>query len=173
MDIGLLALHAVPGLLFAGHGAQKLFGLFGGHGIDGTGGFFESLGLRPGRVHATAAGAAELGGGLLLLLGLLVPLAAAVLIATMLTASLTAHRGKGVWNSNGGWELPLVFATVAFALAGVGGGDISLDNALGLDVAGTWWALAALGAGLLGSIGALASGRFAEHGGSAAHPQRA
>jgi putative oxidoreductase len=173
MDIGLLALHVIPGLLFAGHGAQKLFGVFGGHGIDGTGGFFESLGLKPGRVHAAAAGLAEFGGGLLLLLGLLVPLAAAVLIATMLTASLTAHRGKGVWNQNGGWELPLVFATVAFALAGVGAGDISLDNALGLDVAGTWWALGALGAGLLGGIGALASGRLAQHGGSPAQAQGA
>jgi putative oxidoreductase len=173
MDIGLLALHVIPGLLFAGHGAQKLFGVFGGHGIDGTGGFFESLGLRPGRLHATAAGLAEFGGGLLLALGLLVPLAAAVLIATMVTASLTAHRGKGVWNQNGGWELPLVFAAIAFALAGAGAGDISLDNALGLDVAGTGWALGALAAGLVGGLGAVASGRLAQHGGSAAHPQGA
>ena len=173
MDIGLLALHVIPGLLFVGHGAQKLFGVFGGHGIDGTGGFFESLGLRPGRLHATAAGLAEFGGGLLLALGLLVPLAAAVLIATMVTASLTAHRGKGVWNQNGGWELPLVFATIAFALAGAGAGDISLDNALGLDVAGIGWALGALGAGLVGGLGAVASGRLAQQGGSTAHPQGA
>ena len=173
MDIGLLALHAIPGLLFMGHGAQKLFGVMGGHGIDGTGGFFESLGLRPGRLHATAAGLAEFGGGLLLALGLLVPLAAAVLIATMVTASLTAHRGKGVWNQNGGWELPLVFATIAFALAGVGAGDISLDNALGLDVAGIEWALGALAAGLVGGLGAVASSRLAQQGGSTAHPQGA
>ncbi|HEU0024937.1 MAG TPA: DoxX family membrane protein, partial [Thermoleophilaceae bacterium] len=119
MDIGLLALHVIPGALFMGHGAQKLFGLFGGHGIEGTGGFMETLGLRPGRVHATLAGGAELFGGLLLALGLLVPLAAAVLIATMVTASLTAHRAKGIWNENGGFELPLVFATIAFALAAV------------------------------------------------------
>ncbi|MBN1528083.1 MAG: DoxX family protein [Thermoleophilaceae bacterium] len=173
MDIGLLALHAIPGALFVGHGAQKLFGLFGGHGIDGTGGFFESLGLRPGRVHATAAGLAEFGGGLLLLLGLLTPLAAAAIIATMVTASLTAHRGKGVWSTNGGWELPLVFGTIAFALAGVGAGDVSLDNALGLDVAGTAWALGALGAGLVGGLGAIAAGRIGQHGGSPAHPQGA
>jgi putative oxidoreductase len=173
MDIGLLALHVIPGLLFVGHGAQKLFGVFGGHGIDGTGGFFESLGLKPGRLHATAAGLAEFGGGLLLVLGLLVPLAAAVLIATMLTAALTAHRGKGVWNQNGGWELPLVFGAIAFALAGAGAGDISLDNALGLDLAGTEWAFAALGAGLIGGIGAVASGRLAQEGGSPVHPQGA
>lgn len=173
MDIGLLALHLIPGLLFMGHGAQKLFGVMGGHGIDGTGGFFESLGLKPGRVHAFAAGSAEFFGGLLLALGLLVPLAAAVLIATMLTASLTAHRGKGIWAQDGGFELPLVFATIAFGLTAVGAGDISLDNALGLDVAGAGWAFGALGVGLLGGLGALASGRLGHESGSPAHPQGA
>jgi len=156
-----------------GHGAQKLFGVFGGHGIDGTGGFFESLGLRPGRLHARAAGSAEFFGGLLLALGLLVPLAAAVLIATMLTASLTAHRGKGVWAQDGGFELPLVYATIAFGLAAVGADDLSLDNALGLDLAGTEWALGALGAGLLGGLGAVGSGRLTRESGSRAHPQGA
>ena len=170
MDIGLFALHAIPGLLFMGHGAQKLFGLFGGHGIDGTGGFMESLGLRPGRLQAIAAGSAEFFGGLLLALGLLVPLAAAVLIATMLTASLTAHRGKGIWNQDGGIELPLVYATIAFGLAAVGAGDISLDSALGLDVAGAEWAFGALGLGLLGGLGAIASGRLGHERGSPADP---
>jgi putative oxidoreductase len=160
MDIGLFALHALVGALFAGHGAQKLFGLFGGHGIEGTGGFMESLGLRPGRLHATLAGGAELLGGLLLALGLLVPLAAAMLIATMVTASLTAHRGKGVWNQGGGFELPLVYGTVAFALAAVGAGELSLDSALGLDLAGAGWGLAALAAGVLGGLGAIASGHL-------------
>ena len=74
MDLGLLALHVFVGVLFMGHGAQKLFGLFGGHGIDSTAGFIESLGLQPGRVHATLGGSAEFFGGLLLALGLLVPL---------------------------------------------------------------------------------------------------
>jgi putative oxidoreductase len=173
MDVGLLALHVIPGVLFMGHGAQKLFGRFGGHGLEGTAGFFESLGLRPGRTHAAAAGSAEFFGGLLLALGLLVPVAAAVLIATMFTASLTAHRGKGVWAQGNGFELPLVYGTIAFALAAVGAGSVSLDELLDLDLAGTGWALAALAAGLLGGAGAIASGRLTHQGGSPAHPQGA
>lgn len=156
-----------------GHGAQKLFGVLGGHGIRGTGGFMETLGLRPGRLHATLAGSAEFFGGLLLAIGLFVPFAAAVLIATMVTASLTAHRGKGIWAQDGGIELPLVYATIAFGLAAVGAGDWSLDSAFGFDLAGVEWALGALGVGLLGGIGAVASGRLRHEGGSPAHPQGA
>jgi putative oxidoreductase len=133
----------------------------------------ETLGLRPGRIHATLAGSAEFFGGLLLALGLFVPFAAAVLIATMVTASLTAHRGKGIWAQDGGLELPLVYATIAFGLAAVGAGDWSLDSALGFDLAGAGWALGALGAGLLGGIGAVASGRLGHESGSPAHPQGA
>jgi putative oxidoreductase len=173
LDIGLFALHAIPGVLFMGHGAQKLFGVLGGHGIQGTGGFMETLGLRPGRLHAALAGSAEFFGGLLLALGLLVPLAAAVLIATMVTASLTAHRGKGIWAQDGGLELPLVYSTIAFGLAAAGAGDWSLDSAFGFDLAGPEWALGALGTGLLGGIGAIASGRLRREGGSPAHPQGA
>jgi putative oxidoreductase len=167
MDLGLLALHVFVGLLFMGHGAQKLFGLFGGHGVGKTAGFMESVGLRPGRIHAILGGSAEFFGGLLLALGLLVPVAAAVLIATMVTAALTAHRGKGIWATNSGIELPLVYGLIAFALAGVGAGEVSLDAALGLDLAGTGWALAALGAGVVGGLGAIGSGRLAHHGSGA------
>ena len=78
MKLGLTLLRVVIGALFFGHGTQKLFGWFGGHGIEGTAGFFESLGLKPGRRHATAAGAAEAGGGALVALGFLTPAAAAV-----------------------------------------------------------------------------------------------
>ena len=156
-----------------GHGAQKLFGVLGGHGIQGTGGFMETLGLRPGRIHATLAGSAEFFGGLLLALGLFVPFAAAVLIATMVTASLTAHRGKGIWAQDGGLELPLVYSTIAFGLAAVGAGDWSLDYAFGFDLAGAEWALGALGAGLLGGIGAVVAGRLGHESGSPAHPQGA
>jgi putative oxidoreductase len=164
MDLGLLALHGIVGLLLVGHGAQKLFGVFGGHGIEGTAGFFEALGLRPGRLHAVAGGGAEVLGGALIALGLLVPVGAALVIAVMTTAARTAHRGKGPWAQNGGWELPLVNATAAFALAGVGAGKISLDHALGIQMAGTGWALGALGAGVLGGLGAIAQGRLAARG---------
>jgi putative oxidoreductase len=165
MEIALLALRVVAGALFAGHGAQKLFGVFGGHGINGTAGFFEQLGLRPGRLHATAAGTAELLGGLLLAAGLVTPFAAAALIAVMTAAILTVHRPNGVWNSDNGYEYNLVMIAVAFALAGVGAGEWSLDHALSLDLAGTGWALGALGVGIIGGVGAVLSARaFRERG---------
>jgi putative oxidoreductase len=164
MDIGLLALHGVVGLLLVGHGAQKLFGVFGGHGVEGTAGFFEALGLRPGRLHAVAGGGAEVLGGALIALGLFVPVGAMLVIAVMTTAARTAHRGKGPWAQDGGWELPLVNAAAAFALAGVGAGKISLDHALGIHMAGTGWALGALGLGILGGLGAIAQGRLAARG---------
>jgi putative oxidoreductase len=164
MDTGLLVLHLLVGLLFVGHGAQKLFGVFGGHGVAGTGGFMESLGLRPGRFHAIGSGAAELTGGILIALGLLVPLGAALIVAVMVAASLTAHRGKPIWVTAGGAELPLVYMAAVFALAAVGAGDISLDSALDLDVAGTEWALGALGVGLIGGIAAVLSGHLAARG---------
>jgi putative oxidoreductase len=161
MDISLLVLHALVGLLFVGHGAQKLFGVLGGHGLDGTGGFFESLGLRPGRVHAAAGGTAELVGGALLALGLLLPLGAALIVAVMTTAIITVHAQKGVWNSDGGFEYNAVLIAVALVLAAVGGGEYALDTALGLGLTGTAWGLGALGAGLLGGIASVVSGRLA------------
>src|SRR3954471_22362473 len=161
MHLGLLALHGVVGLLLVGHGAQKLFGVFGGHGVEGTAGFFEGLGLRPGRLHALAGGGAEVVGGALIALGLLVPVGALLVIAVMTTAARTAHKGKGVWAQNGGWELPLVNATVAFALAAVGAGKISLDHALGVDMQGAGWALAALALGVVGGLGAIVQDRMA------------
>lgn len=175
MDVGLLALHGIAGLLLIGHGAQKLFGAFGGNGIAGTATFFEqNLGLRPGKLHALAGGGAELIGGALIALGLFTPVGAALVIAVMTTAALTAHRGKGPWAQNGGWELPLLNAAIAFALAGVGVGSASLDAALGIDMHGPGWALAALGVGLAGGLGAIASGRLAARGERrGAHPQAA
>jgi putative oxidoreductase len=165
MEIALLVLRAVVGALFAGHGAQKLFGLFGGHGINGTAGYFEQIGLRPGRVHATAAGSAEFLGGLLLAAGLLTPFAGAALIAVMTAAIITVHRPNGLWNTNNGYEYNLVMIAAAFALAGVGAGQWSLDDALSLDLASTGWALGTLGVGLIGGVGAVLSGRaFGERG---------
>jgi putative oxidoreductase len=159
--IALLALRLVVGLGFAAHGAQKLFGVFGGHGIEGTAGFFEGIGLRPGRLHAWAAGTAEFLGGLLIALGLVTPIAAAALIAVMTAAVLTVHLPNGFFVSSNGYEYNLVLAAAVFALAGIGAGDWSLDNALGIDLAGTGWALGALAAGVLGGLGTVLSGRLA------------
>jgi putative oxidoreductase len=161
MDLALFVLRAAVGLLMMGHGAQKLFGSFGGHGLAGTGQFFEALGLRPGRRNAMAAGLGEFGGGLLLVLGLLTPLGAAALIGVMMVAILTVHAPKGPWVTEGGYEYNALIIAVAFALAGAGPGAWSLDNAFGLDLAGTGWALGALGAGVLGGIAALLSARGA------------
>jgi putative oxidoreductase len=159
MDLALFALRVVVGLLLAGHGAQKLFGSFGGHGRAGTGQFFESLGLRPGVRHATLAGAAEFGGGLLLALGLLTPLGSAAIIGVMAVAILTVHGPKGPWVTEGGYEYNLVLITVAFALAAAGPGGWSLDHGLGLNTGGEGWGVAALAAGVLGGLGALLSSR--------------
>jgi putative oxidoreductase len=164
VEIALLGLRLVVGLGFAAHGAQKLFGVFGGHGIQGTAGFFEQIGLRPGKLHAWAGGTAEFLGGLLIALGLVTPFAAAALIAVMTVAVLTVHLRNGFFVSNSGYEYNLVLAAAVFALAGVGAGEWSLDNALGMDLAGTGWALGALGAGVLGGLGAVLGGRLAsEH----------
>ncbi len=149
MDTGLFILRLVVGLLLVGHGTQKLFGWFGGHGLVGVGGWFESIGHRPGRLMAFVAGLSEAGGGLLLALGLLNPLAAAVAIGVMLVAGST-HWPK-LWATEGGFELPFVYAVSAAALAFTGPGAVSLDRALGWDLAGTGWGLAAV---VVGGIGA-------------------
>jgi putative oxidoreductase len=159
MDLALFALRIVAGLLMAGHGAQKLFGSFGGHGIAGTGQFFESLGLRPGQRHARLAGLSEFGGGLLLVLGLLTPLGAAAVIGVMTVAILTVHLPKGPWATEGGYEYNVVLIAIAFALGCAGPGGWSVDHALGLDTGGIGWGLAALGAGVLGGIGMLIAAR--------------
>src|SRR5436305_12221204 len=104
MKIGRLLLRLTIGGFFIGHGTQKLFGWFGGHGLDGTGQFFEGLGLRPGRTNALAAGAAEAGGGALLATGFATPLAASALTATMLTAIHRVHLKNGPWVTSGGYE---------------------------------------------------------------------
>jgi putative oxidoreductase len=108
MDIGLLVLRLAVGLTMAAHGGQKLFGWFGGYGIAGTGGFLESLGFRPGKVHAGLAGTAELVGGLLIALGLLTPVGAALVIAVMVVAIGSVHLPKGFFVSDGGFEYNLM-----------------------------------------------------------------
>jgi putative oxidoreductase len=150
-------LRAVIGLLFMGHGLQKLAGWFGGHGLEGTGQFFESLGLRPGKRHATAAGAAETTGGALLTLGFLTPVSAVLLTATMATAVKTVHIDKGPWVAEGGWEYNAVLVAALLAITETGPGPASLDRALGIDLSGPGWAIAALAAGAGGAAAILSS----------------
>ena len=147
MDLALLALRVVTGLLFAGHGAQKLFGVFGGGGLEGTSEMFEKIGLRPGHLQARAAATAELMGGLLIAAGLFTPFAAAALIAVMTAAVLTVHLPNGIWNTQKGYEYNLVLVTVIFALSAIGAGSWSLDDAFGFDLHGVVWALGAAGRG--------------------------
>jgi putative oxidoreductase len=152
MELGKLAIRGVVGPLFVGHGTQKLFGWFGGHGLEGTAGFFESgLGLRPGKRHATAAGVSEALGGALLTLGAFTPAAAAMIIGTMTTAIRKVHAAKGPWVTEGGYEYNAVLIATAFAMAESGPGRPSLDAALFPRMRGTGWALLALGAGVAGS----------------------
>lgn len=155
LDLGLLVLRVVLGLIFAAHGSQKLFGWFGGYGIAGTGGFMESLGFRPGKTFATAAGLGEFFGGLLLALGFLGPVGPALMIAGMLVAMITVHRKNPFFVTTNGIEHPLMFMTIAVGLALIGPGRYSLDAALGLTrfetPAITWIILA------IGFVGGLAN----------------
>jgi putative oxidoreductase len=150
MSIGLLILRLVVGLTLAAHGAQKLFGWFGGYGVAGTGQFMEQLGFRPGRLHAAQAGLAELLGGVFLAAGFLTPAAAAALVAVMLVATVSVHLKKGFFAHNGGYEYTLVLGGAALGLAFTGPGALSLDQALGISLSGETWGLAALVAGLIG-----------------------
>jgi putative oxidoreductase len=157
MKLGRLLLRVVVGGFFVGHGTQKLFGWFDGHGLDATAGMFESLGLRPGKRHALAAGAAETGGGALLVLGAATPLASSVLIATMLTAIQRVHLANGPWAANQGYEYNLVLIAAAAALAETGPGSPSVDSARGSTMHGPKWGALALLLGALGAAGAHAA----------------
>jgi putative oxidoreductase len=151
MDLGRLALRGILGPLFVGHGTQKLFGWFGGHGPEGTGGAFESMGLRPGRRHAIAAGAAETAGGALLTLGAATPVASTLISGVMMTAIRKAHIANGPWVSNGGYEYCLVVIGAATALAESGPGRPSVDASAFPRLRGTSLALLGLAAAGAGS----------------------
>jgi putative oxidoreductase len=157
MNLGRLLLRAAVGAVFMVHGSQKLFGAFGGAGPDGTGQFFDSLGLRPGRRQALAAGATEVGGGTLMALGFFTPLAAAGLSAVMITALRTVIWKDGVQPGTG--EFEVLLAAAALSVVDAGPGPLSLDAALGQERRGAGWALAALAAGAGGSSLAIAAGR--------------
>ncbi|MED4599410.1 DoxX family protein [Paenibacillus validus] len=130
LSLGLLVVRLVVGLLFIGHGAQKLFGWFGGYGPKGTGGWMESVGIKPGVTMAVLAGLMELLGGALLAAGLFTPLAAALITVTMLGAIVKVHGKNGVWSTTNGYEYPLVLIAVAIAVALTGAGSYSLDALL-------------------------------------------
>jgi putative oxidoreductase len=166
MKIATFAARTVVGGLFIGHGTQKLLGWFGGPGLDGAAAGFDSMGLRPGRRNAIAAGAAETFGGAALALGLATPLAGAALIGTMITAIRTVHLKNGPWASNGGYEYNLVLIAAVAALVEVGPGRLSVDHVRGAKHRGAFWALAALAAGAAGSSAALEVAKRE----SAAHP---
>ncbi|HEY4347514.1 MAG TPA: DoxX family protein [Gaiellaceae bacterium] len=151
MGLWRLVLRMTVGLLFVGHGAQKLFGSFGGEGLSETATGMEKLGLQPGRVHAVAAGTAECGGGVLLAAGAEMPFAAAALSATMMTAIKRVHLKNGPWVQNGGYEYNIMLIGLLLALVEAGPGRLSLDSALGRERSGAGWAAMAFGAGALGA----------------------
>ncbi|HEX5468702.1 MAG TPA: DoxX family protein [Gaiellaceae bacterium] len=152
MRVSRLLVRMTVGLLFVGHGTQKLFGWFGGGGPEATAKGFESLELRPGKRYALAAGTAEAAGGALFALGLATPLATAALSSVMITAVRKVHAPKGIWVSEGGFEYNAVLLSVLFGLTEVGPGPLSLDAVLGTERRGLRWAVAELALGALGSF---------------------
>lgn len=126
MNLGLLIIRLVVGLTFMGHGTQKLFGWFGGYGPKGTGGWMESIGIKPGVPMAILAGLAELVGGALFAAGFLVPIATFLIVAMMLVAILKVHGKNGYWATSNGFELNLLLIAVAVGVALIGPGSYAL-----------------------------------------------
>src|SRR5258706_7348982 len=153
MDLGLLIARVVLGVLMAGHGSQKLFGWFGGYGLAGTGGFFEGLGFKPGKLFAGAASVGEVLSGLLIALGLFGPVGPALMLSVMIVAAVSVHWNKGIFATSNGIELPLLYATAAITFALTGPGRFSIDALLGL---GSLWTPAivagVLAAGVVGGV---------------------
>ncbi|PMG08584.1 oxidoreductase, partial [Vibrio breoganii] len=116
------------GLIFMAHGAQKLFAMFGGYGLEGTGEWMASIGLAPGYLMALMAGSAEFFGGLFIIIGLLTRPTALVLAFTMIVAIVTVHLENGLFMSNNGYEFGLALAVISFALMFQGGGRLAIDN---------------------------------------------
>lgn len=157
VSVGLLIVRVAVGLMMAAHGTQKLFGWFGGYGLEKTGGFFAQLGFRPGRAFAAAASVTEVTSGLLLTLGLFGPIGPALIVSVMIVAAVTVHWGHGFFATTNGIELPLLYSVAAIGLALTGPGPYSLDAVLGLE--GVWttaitWIV--LGLGAVGGVANLA-----------------
>src|SRR5205085_10794051 len=153
MSYGLLLLRIVVGGTLFAHGAQKLFGWFGGHGLRGTSGFFGSLGWRLPLLMAFLAGLGETS-GLLFAAGFLTPLAALGIATVMLNAIFAVHWKNGFFNGDGGLEFPLSLATVAVAVAAIGPGRFSIDRALSWDdnISGVWWGVGVAAAAIAATL---------------------
>jgi putative oxidoreductase len=171
-DLGLLALRAGVGGALAAHGVQKLFGWFGGAGLEQTGATFEKLGFRPGTLNAIAAGLGEAGGGALLAVGLATPGASAAVVGTMIVAS-SMHVDKGFFASKGGLEYPAVLGWSAAALALTGPGRLSVDNALGQRFNRSWMRNLALAAAAPAAFAVIARRRRSVAAARAAQPDAA
>ena len=153
-DVGVLILRLVLGVTLAAHGYNKFFG---GGRIPGTARWFESIGMKPGKFHATVAATTEMSAGLGLAAGLLTPIPAAGFVSLMLVAAWTVHRHNGFFIVKEGWEYNLVLAVSAVAVATLGAGRLSLDWAIfGHNwMAGLPGLLLSLGLGLAGALGQL------------------
>ncbi|MGI8826521.1 MAG: DoxX family protein [Chloroflexota bacterium] len=156
-DLGMFVLRATVGSLMAGHGAQKLFGKFGGYGIEGTSRFMESLGLKPGRQWAILSGVTEFGGGALTAFGFLNPIGPIAIIGASAVESIKAHWNRPIWNSGGGAELPLVNGVSFAAVALLGPGKLSVDGLFGIRIP-SWMTVLALVGTAAGIANAAQSG---------------
>ena len=173
METGLLLLRVVVGATLAAHGAQKLFGWFGGPGLAGAGVGFEALGFTPGRRHALMAGLVETGGGLLLAAGLFTPLAAAIVASVMIVAAVSAHLPRGFFAQNGGFEYTLVLGVAGLTPAFTGPGRLSLDALFGWELGNAAWGAAALALAVVGAAGQLVQRRTAPAASHASSPAQA
>ncbi|MFC3575490.1 DoxX family protein [Streptomyces yaanensis] len=151
MNTGLLILRLVIGLLFAGHGIQKISHWLGGHGIEGGAAEFRADGFRGGRLTAAAAGLGQIAAGLLLAAGALTPLAAAI-AAGVMTVAVTVKWRNGLWVQDNGYEYPLVLVILPAVLTLTGPGRWSADQALGLLPWDPWWTVVAVGLGVAGGL---------------------
>jgi putative oxidoreductase len=155
LDVGILVVRLAVGLTFAAHGAQKVFGWWAGPGFAGWTGAITRMGLRPAPLWAALSAGVELVGGLLLVLGLLTPIASAMVVAQFVYIVLRVHLPKGFWNKNGGIEFPLQLLAGALLIAASGPGAIAIDRAVGLDLS-TWWRAGFLVVAVLGALATMA-----------------
>jgi putative oxidoreductase len=161
MSSGLLLLRIVLGGIMAAHGAQKLFGWFGGPGLRGTAGMCDAIAYRMPFLMACGLALAEFGGGVSLAAGLLTPLGALAVVTVMINAVYLVHWAKGFFVANGGYEFNLLIAASAVALAAIGPGRFSLDHVIGWsdDISGVWWAVGAAGLAVVTAFLTLTAGR--------------